>query len=285
MPVTIAIAQSGKDNFYSAKIIPQAIALLLIPANQFEAGVLQIGNTLIVTDVDSESFQKISPIAGYLLIKHYFPDRKIKTPPKISLMDKSEYQSFRKKDFDERLLKFDDLIEETREDIGNLPGEIESIELQIERNKATLEETGVQKEKEYAKCVNEGYYKSGVYYKVNSKEFCLEKISYLEDLLKETKQEGTELEWELKQVNERLGEYQSMDELYTNQKLLTQEEKKFISYEFASFEQPDTIKVSLAMRDTPPAAADLLELIVHEYLHYNRFGEEKRLGSVFLRKV
>ena len=69
-----------------------------------------VGDTLIVSNIDSPDFQETSPIVSYLMVKSYFPDREIKPYPQVSLMDKQEYLEYREKDFAEKFALIDKLI-------------------------------------------------------------------------------------------------------------------------------------------------------------------------------
>lgn len=285
LPLTIAVAQSGKSSFYGSRVIPFIPDFLSFPPKKLKEGVLMVGDSLIITDLNSSDFQKVSPVVSYLMIKKYFPDKSIKSYPEVILMDKNEYLSFRKNDFNNKLKKFDEVIANISEDSKLLNANIEDLKLKVIENQAELKQMSKQKEKEYTKCVNEGYYKEGVYYKTNSVSYCEEKVAYLEDLLKQVKNEGEELIKELAKDELKLKQYEVYEKFYSSQRLITKEESTYITFEFGTFNPPDTIKISLATQNDSKAAADLLVLIIHEYLHYATYQENgEKLASSFFQE-
>jgi hypothetical protein len=285
LPLTIAVAESGKNSFYGSRIVPFIPAYLTVPAKKPDTGVLMVGNSLIITELNSPEFQKISPIVSHLMINKYFLGRNARSYPNVTLMNKDEYLSYRKDDFDSKLKKFDELIAQINEDTESLSVGVEDLKTQVLENQSKLKQTSLQKEKEYAKCINTGYYKSETFFKTYSKEYCQEKIVPLEDLLKQINIEGDELNATLKKNQLKLTQYQTYITFYSQQKLLTQEESTFISYEFGTFNPPDAIKISLTLKNNLQATGDYFELLVHEYLHYACFDENgKTISSTFFKE-
>lgn len=284
LPLTIATASSGKDSFYGSRIIPST-PFIVVPAKEIEEGVLMVGNALIVNKIDSPDFQKVSPVVSYLMIRKYFPDKNIKSYPQVALMDKGEYLDYRKGDFGNKLEKFDEVIAKIQDNTETLLSDTEKLKSQISENETRLKQTSFQKEKDYTRCINSGFYKSGTYYRTYTKSYCQEQITQLEDLVKQINKEGEELESSLNENQAKLEQYQFYDKFYKSQKLLTQEESTYASFEFGTFNPPDVIKISLVFQNTPQSVADYFELIIHEYLHYASFNEEgKKLNSSFFNE-
>jgi len=282
LSLTIAQAQAGKDSFYGGRIIPYFPSFLVIPARLSDSGVLLVGNSLIITDIRSSDFQKIGPITAYLMIKSYFPGKAIKSYPELSIMDKNEYLSFRKGDFEQKLQKFDEVVATIKEDIKSINSDIEDLETKVSDNESELKTLKLKREKEYTKCINTGHYESGVFIKENTKEYCQRQMEELDALVKKTEDDGKELNSTLEKDKEKLGQYQSYETFYANQKILTQEESTYISYEFGTFNPPDSIKILLSFENTQKAMGDYFVLLVHEYLHYARFdGNGKNLSTAF----
>jgi len=282
LAVTIAIASAGKDNFYARKVVSDFPVFLILPARKTNSGVLQVGDSLIISEINSSEFQNISPVIANLMIQRYFPKQIIKKYPKVELMSNDEYKNFRKNDFENKFKKFDEVISQIREDEKNLTDSLDRLRTQISDNETEVANLSSQREKEFTSCVNEGYYKSGEYVKTNTKEYCTEQIKDTEDKLTELKNNGDELKSTLQSNLAKIAQYQSFDKYYSNQMTLTQEASTYVSYEFGTFEPPDKIKIALVLQNNSQAVADYLELLVHEYLHYMRYEENGlKLGSAF----
>jgi hypothetical protein len=282
IPITIAIASAGKESFYSGKIVSSFPAFLIFPAKKNDAGVLRVGYSLIVTKINSSDFQSVSSVVAYLMIKRYFPKQVIKSYPSVSLMTEDEYHAFRREDFNSKLKKFDEVITQIQKDSQDMSTFVDDLKNQISENETELVKASVQKEKEYTKCVNTGYYKEGIFVKSNTKEYCQGQVAGLDDKITEFKNKGKELSTSLQNTLSKEEQYKVFENYYTNQKSLAQEAGSYISYEFGTFEPPDTIKIALAIENNPQAVADYLELLVHEYLHYTRYEENGvKIGSAF----
>lgn len=281
----IAIAQSGKMNFYGSRILASTPNFLVLPAKKTDEGVLMVGNTLIIKKINSPDFQLVSPILGHLMIKNYFPGRNIKTYPKVEFMDKSGYLGYRKEDFANKLKLFDELIAKVENEIMNLTNLVSEEKEKLEENRIKLDASSKLKEKEYSKCINTGHYEDGIYVRTNSKTYCQERTLSYQELVSDIEKEGENLENSLREDEEKLKQYQGYAVFYKGQKLLTQEESFYISYEFGTFSAPETIKISLTTQDNSQTLADYLELLVHEYLHYSSFDETgKRISSSFFEE-
>lgn len=279
---TIATAESGKSSFYGDRIVAYLPDFLTIPAKNPDSGVLLVGDSLIINDLNSADFQRVSPILSNIMISKYFTGRALKAYPKVELMDKNEYLVYRSSDFKDKLKKFDEVIAKVNDDSLVLNDSIADLTGKITENKSSIENKSKEREKAYIKCVNIGSYKAGVFIKTNSQEYCQNQVSELENEISQLKSEGDEFTKELNDDQNRLTQYQTLSRYYSSEKIITQEASNFISYEFGTFNSPDVIKISLVMENNTQTTADLLELVVHEYLHYTRYEENgMRLSSSF----
>jgi len=285
LPLSIAEAQSGKSSFYGSRIVPFIPPTIIIPAKRPDAGVLLIGKSLVITELNSPEFQKVSPVVSHLMINKYFPGRNIRSYPNVTLMSKDEYLTYRKDDFDTKLNKYDELINQINTDSESLSASVEDLKNQVSENELKVKEANLRKEKEYTKCVNTGTYKLGTFYKTYTKEDCQEQITPLEESLRLIIAKGEELNVLLEKDQAKLTQYQTLLTFYGQQKLLTREESSYISYEFGTFNPPDNIKIAYTLENGLQATADYFELMVHEYLHYASFDESgKTIRSVFFKE-
>src|SRR5437667_194613 len=87
-----------KYSIYGNYLLPSIPRFLVVTIKQPRSHIMLIDNTLIITEIDPIELQKISPVIGYLFVKHYFPIRRIRTYPKIAIMSRQEYLTYRKGD-------------------------------------------------------------------------------------------------------------------------------------------------------------------------------------------
>jgi hypothetical protein len=285
LPLSIAEAQSGKNSFYGSRIVPFIPSSFILPAKTPDAGILLIGRSLVITKLNSPEFQKVSPVVSHLMISKYFSGTKIRSYPGVALMDREEYLAYRRDDFDTKLKKYDELITQINSDSESLSASIEDLKKQVTDNQSEIKSVNLQKEKEYTKCVNTGSYKEGVFYKTYTKEDCREQLAPLEEALGQVTAKGEELNTLLENDQAKLTQYQALLTFYSQQKLLTREESGYISYEFGTFNPPDTIKIAYTLENGLQATADYFELMIHEYLHYASFDESgKSIRSSFFQE-
>jgi hypothetical protein len=84
----IASATTGTTNFYGSNILPTIPNFLIFSPDKLQANMLLLDSTLIITKINAEDMQIISPLIGYRFVKSYFPFRKIKTYPKVTIMSR-----------------------------------------------------------------------------------------------------------------------------------------------------------------------------------------------------
>ncbi len=279
---SLVISQAGKDNFYSSYIIPIIPNYMIIPMNNIDQDLVMVGSNLVVNKINSESFEKIAPIVSYLMIKDYFPRSLIKKYPVFSIMDKNSYLEFRKGNFDDEVKNIDTLIKSVERNIEDLNFLIGQKENDLLKKENSLEKERKNKEKEYIKCVNEGYYKSGIFFRINSKEYCLEKRNEKEMLLKSDEKEIENLKELIDKSRNKILDNQKYLDFYSNQRKLIKKQIDFIPSEYAVFNPPNIIKITKTSQENQKALADVFVVLIHEYLHFSAYNNEgKSLGSLF----
>ena len=279
---TAAAFQSGKTNYYSSCIIPIISNIFILTNNDLQRSIFIGGDTLFVNDINSDNFQKLSPVVGYLMIKDYFPKKVIRPFPQLSLVDKKDYAEFRKGNFKDKLETIDQLVMNIGKNIEELEISIKGQQSQLSEQEDNMLSERADKEKEYIRCVNEGYYQEGIYYKTNSKEFCLEQKNQREELIKGMINDIDDTKNSIIKNSQRIVNNQKYLKFYNSQKLLTQEDINFIVDEYAIFNPPDIIKITQTIQNNPQALADYFVVLIHEYLHFTTYNEEgKSLGSLF----
>lgn len=281
----LASTQAGNKSYYGGNLIPSIPNFLILPIRGLDADIVMAENTLVVGEINSPGFQKVSPVIGYLMVKEYFSGKNIKSYPRIVMMDNKEYLEFRVNDFNEKINIIDDLVAKIDENIKELKINVNEKSDQISENEKNLKIEKLEREREYSKCVNAGYYRSGVYQRINTKEYCQEQVSHWDDSIKRISDDIKELTGSMEENKKRITQNQEYLKFYVSQKLLTQEEVNYVSYENAAFSPPDLIKITQIKRNNPQALADYMVVLIHEYLHYTTFNEnDKGLGSLFFEE-
>ena len=281
---SIAQAQAGKNSFYGSRVVARIPDFLIFSSMDTGSDVLMIGNTLIITKIDSEDFQLVSPVLSHLFIDNYFANRQIKSYPTVSLMDELQYRQYREEDYSKKAVVFDEVIAQLSNNIRQLPNTIADSESLLRETQEDLEQARLQRERDFISCVNEGFYENNVFVKTNSREDCEERVADQEEDIDDLKQNIHDLENSLESDRQLFEQYQAYLEYYNNQKMLIDSESGLISYEFASFEPPDDIQMSVDSRVTTQSLADYFALLIHEYLHFATYQEDKRLSSAFFNE-
>jgi hypothetical protein len=129
--LAITAATTGTTNYYGGTLIRSIPNFLVVPVKKRQSGMMLLDNTLIVSEINQEDVQTLSPAIGYLLLKHYFPTKKIKSYPKVSVMDQKEYQMFKRRENTIKLSRID-------ADLLDITGKISSISASIEADKKIL---------------------------------------------------------------------------------------------------------------------------------------------------
>ncbi|MBN1168905.1 hypothetical protein JXA63_03355 [Candidatus Woesebacteria bacterium] len=280
----VALAQAGSESFYGNNIVRNIPAFLVINGGEINSSALLVADTLIIVRANSVDFQPISSVICYLFIKDFFPDQNIENYPKVSLMDQEDYQNYRQQDFDKKVKVLTEVIGSIDESMNDLAENVLVQEERLTSDQESLQELRRQREDQYIDCINEGYYEDGEYIKVNSKDECNEEVSNLEEQISELRKSVYNLEMTIEKNKEKLAQYEAYSKYYSAQKNLTDEMTEFISYEFASFEPPDDIRIAV-FENNEQSVADYFELLVHEYLHYTTFDESgERLATDFFRE-
>lgn len=277
----IARAQSGRDSFYGSRIVPYIPQTSILPIKQVGEGVVMVGDTLVVSEINSTAFQTISPVVSYSFIRQYFPKRNIKFYPQVELMDEEQYKDYRKQDYEHKLMLFDEVVadlDQESEDLAETVGQQQELLVQEQED---LEQARQAREKQWIDCVNEGFYQDGEFIKVNTRPECQEQLGQTDSDIVDQQQEIVELQNLIRKNQERLEQIKQYIDYYNNQKILTRESSAYVSYEFAAFQPPDKIRIAVSSQTDPQSVADYLELLIHEYLHYSTYEEGSRLTSAF----
>ena len=278
----IALATTGKSNFYGSSILPSIPSFFVLPVKNLGSSIL-LDRTLIISAINTQDLQTLSPVVGFLFIKSYFPNRYIKFPPKIYMMDEKEYQKYRDVDFNKKIADVTLALNQTNQDIATSSAAIQEDKANIETNQNFIKSTYATRDKQYNQCMAVGHYQGNTFYHTNSKDYCLGLVQSL-DSAAQNASDALDY-WNSKLVSDQ--SQLTTSKLYANfynlQVQLGGLLKQNIPHELGSFFPPDTIKI-LINTQSPHALADYFETVVHEYLHYASNIDGKSFTASFFEE-
>lgn len=255
IPLAIAQAMSGKNNFFGKFVLPVIPNGLVLPVKA-EQSMLLIDNTIVLVNPKRSDLEVISPITGYLLINNYFPRTKIKSNPKIAIMTKQEYVAFREQEEDKKVQELVNQVKNLKDAEKRISEDIAHDKQMIAANESVIIQTRALK----------GTYRGAR--KIASKN----KNDWSEKLL-------------LDQLIYK--EYLSYDALLKQQKEEVAIQKGNVAYENGVFEPENSIKLLfkdeyeglVLPQKQDKALTNYFETLVHEYLHYTSFVAKDLLAG------
>lgn len=282
MVKTASVYQSGKYNFYGSRVIPNLPSTLILTSKIIDSDVLLVGDTLMVKNINSNDFQEISPVVAFLMINDYFPGKAVKPYSQLFLVEKEDYLSFREGNFMDKMEAIDGLIVRITQNVDELSVSIEDQEDEIAQYEVNLRQEKLQREREYTKCVNEGYYDSGVFIRVNTREYCQEQFALQDEAIKQIAKDIEDINFSVSEKRQTIDNSREYLNFYNNQKLLAQSEADYVIDEYAVFYPPDMIKITQTSENDQRALVDYFTVLIHEYLHYETYDESGGgLNSLF----
>ena len=123
--VSIVRATSGVNNYYGSTALASIPGFLVVPLRDVPSGMLLIDNTLIITKITAKDMEVISPFIGHSFLQTYFPSRRMLSYPKVTFMDKKEYQGFRVEDAKKKIVKIDIQLQTIDEYISSYSATLE----------------------------------------------------------------------------------------------------------------------------------------------------------------
>jgi hypothetical protein len=266
----IAGTFSGTNSFYGYYILPSIPGFLVLPTKYPASSLLLIDNTLIIIRLNPNDLQEISPTISNLLVQQYFSQRNIKKYPKITIMNKTEYQKYRKSQFEADLVTVDRETGKYKAQIASISASILDDKNMISYDKSLIDKSTL----EYKKCLANGDF---------SLVFC-------KDLL--SKSGKSKLESEIENLSikllsdqNKLKESQKYYDFYIALGKQVQLIEGTIPEEFGAFTPKDAIGLAFNMADSSHTVADYLETLAHEYIHYASYvSDDKKLKDSFFEE-
>lgn len=280
----VASSQSGNSSFYGRYVLLSVPDYLVLPDPALESDIVMVGNTLVVYEINSPEFQKVSPVAAYLMIQNQFPLRAISRYPEVSVMSRQEYAEFRVDNFTEQAEAIDRLITRIKQSTEDLDNQIALNQELLQETQTELEEQKRERERQYGVCVNEGYYESGEYVRTNTPVNCRERVGLLDEEIGRLSTSVSEIADEIANSEQLALQQKAYIDFYEIQKSLVQSQTDYVSYEYAVFAPPDKIRITPTVSNNPRPLADYFAVLIHEYLHYTTSNSQSRLSSLFFEE-
>jgi len=124
----MARVMSGSDNYYGKYALSSISDDFIMAVKKDIPHLFFLDNTFVIADISVADIEKYSPYIGYVMVKKYFPDRVIKSYPKVNVMDRVDYDTYRKGYVVERLNNLDKKIEENEALIASMSASLEAEE-------------------------------------------------------------------------------------------------------------------------------------------------------------
>jgi hypothetical protein len=122
----VARATSGPKTFYGSTVLKSIPHIFILAPEKINVDLLMIDNTIIITAISPSDLEAISPAVGYQLVKNYFKSRQIRMYPVVTILNREEYEEYRKEDAKKKIVKIDQQMEKIEDYISSLSASLET---------------------------------------------------------------------------------------------------------------------------------------------------------------
>lgn len=269
---------SIRNNYFQERIIKTIPHFLIIPFNITNKSVVMVKNTIVISSIDKDIMQTISPTLARLLLKNYFKNHNFKSDPTITILNRQEYLAFRQDEINQQVAKILVLVKEEEDYINGLYGTISNAKQKISANQSAIQNASSQKDYYYNLC-NEnnsaGYYFYGVFYHTYIHRDCEAGKSQWDQDIAQYQKNISDWNNTLYVAQNNLSDAQTIEQYYKDYAQSVDATKESTPQELGIFEGPSHVRVVLD--STNPKGIDaFLETLVHENLHYQSYVSEDR---------
>jgi hypothetical protein len=246
-----------------------------------------INDILVVTSINPNDIEPISPYIGYLLVKNYFNSRFIKSYPSVKVMGRQEYLDYRIKTINERVKEIEGIIQDIKSDLYSYYGSIQKAKNNIATLRNNIQDSIQQKDSEYKNCMSAGYYSAyfGTFYKYYTEGYCRSLGTKWDNYI-------SEANGAINTNNQNVSYYQTQANLWNEYldsfeaaRAYVEDTKNQTPQELGIFEgEGNTIK--LAVDETSSnVIVDYFATLSHEYIHYASYvNKDKELKYGFFEE-
>jgi hypothetical protein len=275
IPIAIAIANAGSDNFFGKNILTSVPSALVIPIAKKLPDTLYIGDFLIFANINYQDLELLSPRLGYLLVKSYFPERNIKFYPKTRIMQETEYLAHRKFDSLKKAENINKAILSVDDKISSFSSVIENNDVAIKSSLEFINAASEQKDVDYRRCLAAK----------TPKKTCQDKRGKLESEMELVRQDVNLLQVENEYGKKQLAIQNSYKDFFEQQKEMLLISQESIPFEVGMFDPKDSIRIVFGVKNLR-TVEDYLQTLTHEYLHYASYiSDTDRLESSFFEEA
>ena len=281
--LTVAGVTTNSDSFYGSKILSSIPYFFIIPTKKPDASVLSIGNTIIITHINREDLEVLSPLIGDLFVQKYFWGRTIKSYPNISVQDEKSYKQFRQEDSKKKSVLITNDIQKIQDAISSLSASIQHDNDTIALNQEIIKQIYAQENKRYSTCMSAGEFRAGAFYHTNSQDDCKKQTLTLENSAVDASQTVDIWKKKLQNDTNQLENYKYYDSFFQSQIKLIQALNANVPHELGIFIPPNSINMVINSTNSQ-TLADYLETVTHEYLHYASYNPKKSFQDTFFEE-
>lgn len=277
---------SNTDNFLQGNILASIPGtFLFIKLNIPDESLIMYKDYLVITELNKEEIEEVSPTIAKLFVKDYLNPRYIKDEPYVRLMGRQEYLKYRDDKINEQIAEIENLIEETQSYINLLYSNINQARQKIAENEQGISESIQLRDYYYEQCKNAGYYSYyfGYFYRYYSDAECDSRRAEWDSLIAEFQQNINDWNYTLTQSQRALPEWQEWKTTLEGVRELVASQKERTPHELGVFEPEKSVKVVLESTSTE-SLADFFATLVHEYYHYSSYISEERTLPYFFEE-
>lgn len=271
-------------DFYKKRLYPSA-PKVFSKINTNKENVVLVNDVLLFKELSREEVEEISGSLGRLYVKSYLENRYVKSEPKVSVLGRQEYLSYREDQINERISELKDVYSEFKAELSYLYSTISEAKQKIALNKASLENSISERQSAYEYCVNAGYYSAyfNYFYRYYSDEECQREWNKWTVIIQGFQKNINDWQNTLSWANSQVPVYkETLD--YIDFIIGVNEDKKDLAvYELGLFEPEDNIKIALDYTSSA-TLADYLSTLVHEYYHYTSYVSEEKILPLFFEE-
>jgi hypothetical protein len=278
----LIVRRDGQSSYYIQRIVKSIPSSLSFKINIPKQSMVMVKNTLVVSELNKDDIQTVSPTIAKIFLKTYFKSRYLKdSVPSLTVMGRQDYLSFREKQINDRVAKLDELIKKIKDYLSSLYTSISNDKNKIATNQNGLNSSIAQRDSSYEYCNNSGYYFYGYYYRTFTQSYCDSSRSSWDNIIAGWQKNIADWQSQLRYDQKEASDYKELSDYVVSIREIVDSQREATPQELGLFEPEDNIKVVLDNSGSK-AINNYFETLVHEFLHYTSYvSETKELDNFF----
>ncbi|HCR81573.1 MAG: hypothetical protein UX28_C0003G0125 [Candidatus Pacebacteria bacterium GW2011_GWA1_46_10] len=278
---------SSENLFFNNNVlnlIPENFVFTTVKNN---SDLVIVKNSLVFRKINEDEIEKISPVLGKLYVKNYLEDRYVKSEPKIEVLGRQEYLSYRETMFNEQIKEVRDLQTEITNEVNRIYGVISQAKQNITLGEQYVQDSRNKQQADYDYCKSAGYYTyyyEPGFHRYYSDQECENVRGQWDSIVIGYQNEISEWQAILGQAQAEASEWNQINEDLEYYVTLIETQKGQTVYELGIFQPEDQI-IKIALDYTSSnTLADYLSTLVHEYFHYTSYVSEETVLPGFFEE-